>query len=112
MSASSIATEASFARVPEQNPGPVGNMPTPSLGSVPSLAAAGSGPAGVMFTPPQTPGVTQGVGQALAGVKREAEAVNEEAAGAKKRRIQPTLVMDGVGGDVNGASGTTKEEGA
>lgn len=103
MSASSIATEASFARVPDQNAPPVMNNPTPSMASLPSLAAAGSGTPGSMplFTPPQTPGQSQMNGSAaqpppaVAGVKRESNASSEseiEEQGRKKRRIAPTQV--------------------
>lgn len=103
MSASSIATEASFARVPDQNAAPQMNNPTPSLGSVPSLmASAGSMP---LVTPPQTPGVSMQLPQAG---KREAESGGEEQGGGKKRRIAPTRVMDSDGVDV---SDTKKEDG-
>lgn len=113
MSASSIATESSFARVPDQNAVPQMNMPTLSLGTVPSLAAAGSGSVTVgaipLVTPPQTPGVgLQQQQHAGAGTgKREAESGGEEQATAKKRRIAPTRVMDSEGVDVEG-----KDQGA
>jgi chromatin assembly factor 1 subunit B len=108
MSASSIATEASFARVPDQNPPPVMNNPTPSMSSVPSLAAAGSsnpGAAVPLFTPPQTPGQNQANGStstntsfAAAGTKREGTATNgteqEEQGREKRRRIAPTLINE------------------
>lgn len=104
MSASSIATEASFARVPDQNALHVMNNPTPSMSSVPSLAAAGSNLP--LFTPPQTPG--QHVNGAVSaiptgmtvGVKRTSdasEAATEEGR-ERKRRIAPTLVSEGDGG--------------
>lgn len=106
MSASSIATEASFARVPDQNAPPVMNNPTPSLTSLPSLAAAGSSNPVTssipLFTPPQTPGQSQvggpaiGAPPAVSGVKREsvASAVSEseDQGREKRRRVAPTLV--------------------
>ncbi|KAK4555057.1 Chromatin assembly factor 1 subunit [Recurvomyces mirabilis] len=104
MSASSIATEASsFARAPDQNAVPMMNYPTPSMGSLPSVAAAGS--SGLpLFTPPQTPGhhvngsVSSTSSMVAAGVKRTSDASDaamEEGRGEKKRRIAPTLVSDG-----------------
>lgn len=41
MSVSSIGTEASFARAPDQNAPPVMNNPTPSMSSMPPIAATG-----------------------------------------------------------------------
>lgn len=41
MSASSIGTDASFARAPDQNAPPVMNNPTPSMSSMPAIAASG-----------------------------------------------------------------------
>ena len=41
MSESSMGTEASFARAPDQNAPPVMNNPTPSMSSMPSVAASG-----------------------------------------------------------------------
>ncbi|KAF2770001.1 WD40 repeat-like protein, partial [Teratosphaeria nubilosa] len=77
MSASSIATEASFARVPDHNAPPVMNYPTPSMSSLPSVAAAGSSVP--LFTPPQTPGhsvssSTVSATNIAAGIKRPSEA--------------------------------------
>ncbi|KAF2172390.1 hypothetical protein M409DRAFT_63095 [Zasmidium cellare ATCC 36951] len=108
MSQSSIATEASFARVPDQNPPPVMNNPTPSMGSVPGLAATGSSnPSGSsvpLFTPPQTPGQGHLNGSAAvapppaAGIKRESVTSNtaeEEQGREKRRRIAPTPVTEG-----------------
>lgn len=102
MSTSSIATEASssFARVPDQNALLVMNNPTPSMSSVPSIAAAGSNVP--LFTPPQTPGhcvngLVSSVPSVAGGVKRTSdasEAATEEGR-EKKRRIAPTLVNDG-----------------
>ena len=112
MSASSIATEASFARVPDQNPPPAMNNPTPSMSSMPSLAAAGSSNPGTglpLFTPPQTPahGHTGGTGSQgsiggastfVAGVKRESNTSNtsesEDQGREKRRRIAPTPVTE------------------
>lgn len=101
MSASSIATEASFARVPDQNAPPVMNNPTPSMSSVPLNVAAGSGVP--LFTPPQTPGhhvngsVGSASGMVVAGVKRTSDASEAavEEGREKKRRIAPTLVTEG-----------------
>jgi len=95
MSTSSVATEASFARAPDQNAPPAMNNPTPSLSSIPSIAAAGS--AVPLFTPPQTPGhhvngSMSSVSSTVSGVKRQSdtsETVVEEGRG-KKRRIAPT----------------------
>ncbi|EMC94435.1 hypothetical protein BAUCODRAFT_124062 [Baudoinia panamericana UAMH 10762] len=101
MSASSIATEASFARAPDQNAPPTMNYPTPSLSFMPSVAAAGSSVP--LFTPPQTPGhhVNGSVGSvssvSLAGMKRPSdasEAAVEEGQREKRRRIAPTPVVD------------------
>ncbi|KAK5109694.1 hypothetical protein LTR62_006817 [Meristemomyces frigidus] len=111
MSASSIATETSTfaARAPDQNAPPSMNYPTPSMTSLPSVAAAGSSSI-PLFTPPQTPGhhvigstgSTSGYVTATAGVKRSSdasEAAIEEGRGEKKRRIAPTLVHeDGAAG--------------
>ena len=41
MSVSSIGTDASFARAPDQNAPPAMNNPTPSMSAIPSIAAAG-----------------------------------------------------------------------
>lgn len=106
MSASSIATQSSFAQVPDQNAVPNMNNPTPSMSSVPSIAAANSG-TGMMggmplFTPPQTPGhnghsygtpSVVGVPTVPVGTKREAEPGEEVK--DKRRRIAPTLVSEG-----------------
>ncbi|KAK5171791.1 Chromatin assembly factor 1 subunit [Saxophila tyrrhenica] len=127
MSASSMGTESSFARVPDQNAHP-GNNPTPQMSAMPPVAAGGM----PLFTPPQTPGhhangSTNSVpGLVPAGMKREsnvsvesaATAASNVAAGvkresvasgtgedveerAKKRRIAPTLVS---GGDASAGS--------
>jgi len=73
------------------------------MGSLPSVAAAGSSSL-PLFTPPQTPGhhangsVGSASGMVAAGVKRmsdASEAAVEEGRGEKKRRIAPTLVPDG-----------------
>ncbi|KAK3643297.1 Chromatin assembly factor 1 subunit [Elasticomyces elasticus] len=97
MSTSSIATDVSFARfVPDQNAPPVMNNPTPSMTSLPSVAAAGSAAGLPLFTPPQTPGVTinGSASNVVAGVKRPSDASEAavEEGREKKRRIAPTLV--------------------
>lgn len=105
MSASSIATEASFARVPDPNALLVMNNPTPSMGSLPSVAAAGSNVM-PLFTPPQTPGQQQQPSNgsmggpastlAAAGVKRPGDASGAalgEEGRERKRRIAPTPVV-------------------
>lgn len=97
-SASSIATQSSFA-FPDQ----IMNNPTPSVSSMPSIAAAGSNtPSVPLFTPPQTPGVSMAAPSTtstipqIAGLKRNSNAseVSEEGNKEKKRRIAPTLVRD------------------
>ncbi|KAK5130305.1 hypothetical protein LTR08_002229 [Meristemomyces frigidus] len=110
MSVSSIATDTSFARVPDQNALLVMNNPTPSMSSIPSLAAAGSNLP--LFTPPQTPGQhvngsvsASSVITAVGSVKRPSDAADTaaEEGREKKRRIAPTLVHgDGGGGDAAG----------
>ncbi|KAK4545437.1 hypothetical protein LTR36_002787 [Oleoguttula mirabilis] len=100
MSTSSMGTEASFARVPDQNALLVMNNPTPSMSSVPSLSAAGSNVP--LFTPPQTPahhvnGSVSSMPSAAVGIKRTSdasEAATEEGR-EKKRRVAPTLVTEG-----------------
>lgn len=99
MSQSSIATEASFARAPDQNPPPVMNNPTPIVSSIPSVAAAGSNVP--LFTPPQTPGhhVTTSTGSvaSVTGLKRPSdasEAAVEEGKADKRRRVAPTPVTE------------------
>ncbi|EME48930.1 hypothetical protein DOTSEDRAFT_67845 [Dothistroma septosporum NZE10] len=107
MSQSSIATEASFARVPDQNAPPVMNNPTPSMSAMPSLAAAGSSNANSsmpLFTPPQTPSHSQlnGSGNSTlstsTGVKRESvpstASESDEQGREKRRRIAPTPVNE------------------
>lgn len=108
MSQSSIATDASFARVPDQNAPPVMNNPTPSLTPLPSIAAAGSGTSSMpLFTPPQTPGQSAAAMAAVpqvpapaSGVKRESNAgvapEADEQGREKRRRIAPTQVSDDV----------------
>ncbi|CAK1354568.1 putative WD repeat-containing protein [Cercospora beticola] len=108
MSQSSIATDASFARVPDQNAPPVMNNPTPSLTPLPSIAAAGSGTSSMpLFTPPQTPGQSAAAMAAVpqvpapvSGVKRESNAgvapEGDEQGREKRRRIAPTQVSDDV----------------
>jgi chromatin assembly factor 1 subunit B len=116
MSVSSIGTEASFARAPDQNAPPVMNNPTPSMSAMPPIAATGmfstmtdliicrltnrsgsnSNPGGIpLFTPPQTPGhhvngSTNSVpGMVAPSVKHESNAseTGNVAAGVK-REIQ------------------------
>ena len=97
MSISSIATDTSFARVPDQNALLVMNNPTPSMSSIPSLAAAGSNLP--LFTPPQTPGhyANGAVPSVVAGIKRPSDASEAaaEEGRERKRRIAPTLVNEG-----------------
>ncbi|KAK3067539.1 Chromatin assembly factor 1 subunit, partial [Teratosphaeriaceae sp. CCFEE 6253] len=110
MSTSSIATEASssFARVPDQNAPPVMNNPTPSMTSLPSVAAAGSSSTNTnlpLFTPPQTPGhyangsMGSVSGASVLGAKRMSDASEAavEEGRERKRRVQPTLVEKGHG---------------
>jgi chromatin assembly factor 1 subunit B len=106
MSASSAATQSSFAHVPDQNAVPVMNNPTPSMSSVPSMTAAGSGASGPLplYTPPQTPGGPSNNNSStlsvVAGVKRESiasESSEDNSNRDKRRRIAPTLVE--VGGE-------------
>ena len=84
------------------------NYPTPSIGSVPGLTAAGHGLSnGVpLFTPPQTPSQhgsgavarTISATSSVAGVKREGTAPAEGEDGnegkEKRRRIAPTPVTE------------------
>ncbi|KAI9706646.1 MAG: hypothetical protein M1836_003655 [Candelina mexicana] len=107
-SASSIATQSSFA---VGTPGAIMSNPTPTLGSVPSVAAANSGAVGILplTTPPQTP-LSSNISAASsvkdAGVlgKRDAGTTSESeredgSETNKRRRIAPTLVStDGKGG--------------
>lgn len=116
MSASSIATQSSMAPGADQNG--VVNNPTPSLGTLPSIAAAHSGPVGGMplWTPPQTPmpggasshSATSSIsGPAGTGLSRPADSEElkrrergsdagvEDEHQPKKRRIAPTLMTEG-----------------
>ncbi|TKA81059.1 hypothetical protein B0A49_00679 [Cryomyces minteri] len=84
MSASSIATQSSFAHVPDQNGGMAMNNPTPALSSVPGIAAANSGNGMIggvpLYTPPQTPAAgSQSAASSVVGVgaKREADPESE-----------------------------------
>ncbi|KAF7186291.1 putative WD repeat-containing protein C26H5.03 [Pseudocercospora fuligena] len=119
MSASSIATEASFAKIPDQNAVPVMNNPTPSMGAVPSNVAAGSSSTNSsmpLFTPPQTPGQSQinaSTSQpppTVSGVKRDSNAGvqpdSEEQGREKRRRIAPTPVEDNPPPAASGAGGS------
>ncbi|CAI6336928.1 unnamed protein product [Periconia digitata] len=120
-SVSSIATASSFA--PGTGDSTNMNAPTPSMASVPGIAAANSGPVGAMpmWTPPLTPAQGHGTHSASSSVsgvpgasaslrreseseredvgatsrKRELDAVPEveESKGSKKRRIAPTPVL-------------------
>ncbi|KAF6234732.1 hypothetical protein HO173_006952 [Letharia columbiana] len=89
-STSSIATQSSQ----------MVNNPTPTLGSVPSVAATNPSFNGLPWTtPPQTPmsGVTSrpsSVSGSVLGKRDTSESEKEEAAIPKKRRIAPTLVRD------------------
>lgn len=113
MSVSSITTDASFARVPDQNAAPVMNNPTPSMGSVPSIAAAGSGSGVPLYTPPQTPGhhvngsTSSNTSSATAGLKRPSETSDTVADGTqeKRRRIAPTPVTDTTSSSNGSANG-------
>ena len=89
-SISSIATEASQ---------PVISNPTPTMGSVPSLAAANPSFSNLPWTtPPQTPmsGIISrpsSVSGSVLGKRDTSESEKEEPSqGPKKRRIAPTLV--------------------
>ncbi|KAF2643047.1 WD40 repeat-like protein [Massarina eburnea CBS 473.64] len=116
-SVSSIATASSFATSGDG----VMHAPTPSMSTVPGLAATNSGPVGAvpMWTPPLTPAHGHGTHSASSSVsgvpgasaslrkesesereegtstarKRELEAVPEEGREPKKRRIAPTPVI-------------------
>lgn len=87
-SASSIATQSSQ----------IVNNPTPTLGSVPSVAATNPSFSGLPWTtPPQTPmsGVISRPGSvsgSVLGKRDTSESEKEETAIPKKRRIAPTLV--------------------
>ena len=89
-SASSIATQSSQ----------VMNNPTPTLGSVPSVAATNPSFSGLPWTtPPQTPmsGVVSrpsSVSGSVLGKRDTSESEKEETAIPKKRRIAPTLVRN------------------
>ncbi|KAH9868192.1 hypothetical protein J1614_007264 [Plenodomus biglobosus] len=105
-SVSSIATASSFA----PGAGDPGNMnaPTPAMSSVPSLAAANSGPV-PMWTPPLTPAHGQGgshsASSSVSGIpptghvgRREgerSESDREEAqGGSRKRDLHPVAEME------------------
>lgn len=89
-STSSIATQSSQMM----------NNPTPTLGSVPSVAATNPSFSGLPWTtPPQTPmsGVVSrpsSVSGSVLGKRDTSESEREEVAIPKKRRIAPTLVRD------------------
>ena len=89
-STSSIATQSSQMM----------NNPTPTLGSVPSVAATNPSFSGLPWTtPPQTPmsGVISrpsSVSGSVLGKRDTSESEKEEAAMPKKRRIAPTLVKN------------------
>ncbi|KAI9810175.1 MAG: hypothetical protein M1827_006621 [Pycnora praestabilis] len=100
-SASSIATQSSFAYTPSQ--GTIMSNPTPTLGTVPSLAATNSAAvSGIpLNTPPQTPmsgnmSATSSVSGSILG-KRDAGGASESEKEDvketfKKRRVAPTLI--------------------
>lgn len=89
-STSSIATQSSQML----------NNPTPTLGSVPSVAATNPSFSGLPWTtPPQTPmpgGASRpsSVSGSVLGKRDTSESEKEEAAMPKKRRIAPTLVRN------------------
>ena len=97
-STSSIATQSSFAQIPA---GLIASNPTPTLGNVPSVAAASSTvPMLPLSTPPMTPMSSASAASSVNGSmlgKRDmggmSESDLEENKGpAKKRRIAPTPV--------------------
>ncbi|MCJ1305731.1 hypothetical protein MMC08_008547 [Hypocenomyce scalaris] len=99
-SASSIATQSSQMQTPS---GLIISNPTPTLGTVPSVAATNSASIGLpMTTPPQTPmsGHTHSAASSVSGSilgKRDAGAASESEkedsnTRQKRRRIAPTLV--------------------
>ena len=88
-SISSVATESSQ---------PIISNPTPSMGSVPSLAAANPSFSGLPWTtPPQTPmsgmiSRPSSVSGSVLGKRDTSESEKEEGQVSKKRRVAPTLV--------------------
>ncbi|KAF1952694.1 WD40 repeat-like protein [Byssothecium circinans] len=94
-SVSSIATVSSFAPGTGDS---VMHAPTPSMASVPGLAAANSGPVGAvpMWTPPLTPAHGHGTHSASSsvsgvpgtsgGLRRESESEREDASSTSKKR--------------------------
>lgn len=98
-SASSVATLSSHVQTPVTV---ITSNPTPTLGTVPSVAATNSATVGLpLTTPPQTPmsgniSTTSSVSGSVLG-KRDASAASESEKEdakevTKKRRIAPTLV--------------------
>ena len=88
-SMSSVFTESSQA---------IGNDPTPTLGNVPSVAAANPSFSGLPWTtPPQTP-MSSGIISRPSSVsgsvlgKRDTSESEKEDAVPKKRRVAPTLI--------------------
>ncbi|KAL1641477.1 Chromatin assembly factor 1 subunit [Diplodia intermedia] len=101
MSASSVATQGSFA--PGPDPTVTLNQQTPSMGAVPGVAATNSGPIGQvpMWTPPHTPmpgtqgGGTHSAASSVSGInnppaggggRRESESEKEESTSSSKER--------------------------
>ena len=102
-----LAPSASPAPFPPPSPtrsnstsSQLGNNPTPTLGSVPSVAATNPSFSGLPWTtPPQTPmsGVVSrpsSVSGSVLGKRDTSESEREEAAVPKKRRIAPTPVRN------------------
>ena len=95
-STSSIVTQSSQAQTPA---GVVNNNPTPTLGNVPSVAAANTSFSSLPWTtPPQTPmsgviSAASSVSGSILGKRDTSESEKEDTAGVpKRRRIAPTLV--------------------
>lgn len=97
-STSSIATQSSFAQIPS---GTIAINPTPTIGTVPSVAAGNANPGPLpLVTPPMTPMSTSNIsatssvtgsslGKREFGGTSESEADDQK---PKKRRIAPTPV--------------------
>ncbi|PVI00692.1 WD40 repeat-like protein [Periconia macrospinosa] len=109
-SVSSIATASSFA--PGAGDSANMNAPTPSMASVPGIAAANSGPVGAMplWTPPLTPAPGHGThsasssvsgvpGASSAHLRRESESEREDVSStSKKRELDATVESEGQKG--------------
>ena len=101
-SASSIATQSSFMQTAT---GIIATNPTPTLGTVPSVAAANPSTGGLpLSTPPMTPMATISTASSVNGSslgKRDTGGLSESDLEenqnpAKKRRIAPTPVSKGT----------------